>query len=124
MDISRLLCNSTIAAQGSAGTQEPSIEQRSIPPTEEGSEGEEHQDGFLYQSKFTITVPIVKTRLRSRQALPQEQREILEALYRSCPYPSLTVRRELAEAFNITPRKVQIWFQNRRAKHKGSESSS
>ncbi|KAI9295966.1 hypothetical protein K502DRAFT_194590 [Neoconidiobolus thromboides FSU 785] len=41
---------------------------------------------------------------------------MLEALYNNNPRPSLKTRKELASRMGIEQRKIQIWFQNRRAK--------
>jgi hypothetical protein len=47
-----------------------------------------------------------------------KQRMLLERIFLSNPYPNLQLRTQLGEQLGMTPRKVQIWFQNRRTKQK------
>jgi hypothetical protein len=47
-----------------------------------------------------------------------KQRLTLENIYASKPYPSLTVRNKIGKQLDMAPRRVQIWFQNRRMKDK------
>ncbi|TIA92686.1 hypothetical protein E3P99_00454 [Wallemia hederae] len=44
--------------------------------------------------------------------------QVLEDTYQSNPKPSALIRKSLADQLQMTPRGVQIWFQNRRAKAK------
>jgi hypothetical protein len=50
----------------------------------------------------------------SRWAITSTQRKVLERTYRTHPYPVLMLREQLGRDLNVTPRQVQIWFQNRR----------
>lgn len=50
---------------------------------------------------------------KRKRATP-EQVEILQASFRKNPFPCTTERSRLAEELSMTPRAVQIWFQNRR----------
>lgn len=47
-----------------------------------------------------------------------QQRILLEQIFEKNQYPDLNLRTQLAGQLGITPRKVQIWFQNRRTKEK------
>ncbi|PRP89307.1 hypothetical protein PROFUN_02181 [Planoprotostelium fungivorum] len=69
--------------------------------------------------KLTIDIPVSNGVLKKRQSIPKLQRDSLEVIFQSCPYPSMKTRRQIADTLQTTPRKVQIWFQNRRAKWKG-----
>jgi hypothetical protein len=55
---------------------------------------------------------------RTRKPFDEEQRAILEASFQQEPIPSRQVKQGLAVQLGISPRKVQIWFQNRRAKER------
>lgn len=47
-----------------------------------------------------------------------EQIEGLEAAYEVNAYPTRQDREELAEVLSITPRRVQVWFQNKRSRYR------
>lgn len=67
---------------------------------------------------MTTCVPTARfaggSRTPTRWSLSSQQRRILEHAYRSCPYPVQNMREQLGRDLNVTPRQVQIWFQNRR----------
>ncbi len=50
---------------------------------------------------------------QKRKRTSPEQLQVLEAAFNSQPHPSLSARCELAARLSMTPRSVQIWFQNR-----------
>ncbi|KAF7722687.1 hypothetical protein EC973_002850 [Apophysomyces ossiformis] len=56
--------------------------------------------------------------IKHRRRTSKAQLKILEKSFAENPKPSATVRRVLAQKLDMTPRGVQIWFQNRRAKAK------
>ncbi|KAJ2961708.1 hypothetical protein NQZ79_g3056 [Umbelopsis isabellina] len=70
--------------------------------------------------------------VKHRRRTTRAQFKVLEKTFQENPKPSATIRRLLAQRLNMTPRGVQVWFQNRRAKAKlqsqqdrrGSESST
>ncbi|KAI9288983.1 homeobox domain-containing protein, partial [Umbelopsis sp. AD052] len=53
-----------------------------------------------------------------RRRTSRAQFKVLERTFMENPKPSAAVRRILAQKLNMTPRGVQVWFQNRRAKAK------
>jgi len=55
---------------------------------------------------------------KKRQRTSPEQLEILERVYTQERLPGLDLRKELAQKLKMTPRRVQVWFQNKRAKEK------
>ena len=56
--------------------------------------------------------------IKHRRRTSRAQLKILEKSFMENPKPNATVRRILAQKLDMTPRGVQIWFQNRRAKAK------
>jgi len=55
---------------------------------------------------------------RSRQNFSWRQISVLEQVFETDPLPRQALVAELAQRLNITPRCVQVWFQNRRQKWK------
>jgi len=55
---------------------------------------------------------------RKRQRTTPEQLEVLEKVYETEKLPNSDLRKELAVKLKMTPRRVQVWFQNKRAKEK------
>jgi len=55
---------------------------------------------------------------RKRQRTTPEQLEVLEKVYENEKLPNSDLRKELAIQLGMTPRRVQVWFQNKRAKEK------
>lgn len=53
---------------------------------------------------------------RKRKNLTKEQLEILEAVYAKDKYPHIEERLKLEEPTRLTEDRIQVWFQNRRAK--------
>lgn len=56
--------------------------------------------------------------IKHRRRTSRSQLKILEKAFLENAKPNATVRRYLAQQLDMTPRGVQIWFQNRRAKAK------
>ncbi|KAI8098734.1 uncharacterized protein BX664DRAFT_288391 [Halteromyces radiatus] len=56
--------------------------------------------------------------IKHRRRISSQQCEVLEAEYQNNIKPNATKRHQLAERLGMTPRTVQIWFQNKRAKAK------
>ncbi|XP_073911271.1 homeobox protein NOBOX [Castor canadensis] len=47
---------------------------------------------------------------------PRDQLEELERLFQEDHYPDSDKRREIAQTVGVTPQRIMVWFQNRRAK--------
>jgi len=60
---------------------------------------------------------------KKRQRISSEQSEILEEVYKQKRSPGPNLRNQLATQLQMTPRRVQIWFQNKRAREKRSKES-
>jgi len=55
---------------------------------------------------------------KKRQRTSPAQLEVLEKIYQTEKLPNSDLRKELASNLKMTPRRVQVWFQNKRAKDK------
>jgi LIM homeobox transcription factor 1 len=53
-----------------------------------------------------------------RKRFTAEQTEFLQTIFQRNPMPDSQTRRWMAEQLNVSPKTVQIWFQNKRAKQK------
>jgi len=56
--------------------------------------------------------------VKHRRRTSRQQLKVLEKAFNENPKPHAAVRQALAQKLNMTPRGVQVWFQNRRAKAK------
>ncbi|NXD06017.1 ANF1 protein, partial [Nothocercus nigrocapillus] len=61
---------------------------------------------------------------RPRTAFTRNQIDVLENVFKINSYPGIDIREELARKLNLDEDRIQIWFQNRRAKLKRSHRES
>ena len=62
-----------------------------------------------------------KSSKRLRTAFTRAQLRTLEYFFRVCPYPDSYGREQIARATGIDESKIQVWFQNRRARYRKRE---
>ncbi|CEP17187.1 hypothetical protein [Parasitella parasitica] len=62
--------------------------------------------------------------IKHRRRTSRAQFKVLEKTFLENPKPNAAVRRWLAQKLGMTPRGVQVWFQNRRAKEKSVNAKS
>ncbi|KAK9767069.1 hypothetical protein K7432_003417 [Basidiobolus ranarum] len=61
--------------------------------------------------------------VKHRKRTTRSQFSVLEKAFQENAKPNSTIRKELAQQLDMTPRGVQVWFQNRRAKAKNLGTS-
>ena len=76
---------------------------------------ESSEDDISSSSSDECTVPI-----RTRQRFKPNETIILEQQYQTCSKPSTETKQRLSERLDTSLDRIQVWFQNRRAKEKKS----
>uniref|UniRef100_A0A4W3IPD9 Homeobox domain-containing protein n=1 Tax=Callorhinchus milii TaxID=7868 RepID=A0A4W3IPD9_CALMI len=80
--------------------------------------------GNFKQQQQQITFVYWYRGRRARTVFSRSQIEVLEEAFRRNCYPGIDVREQLAHKLTLDEDRIQIWFQNRRAKQKRSHHES
>jgi len=60
-------------------------------------------------------------RKNKRERITPKQKMVLETVFVTQKLPSYQLRDQLSQSLGMSPKRVQVWFQNKRAKIKKSE---
>ncbi|XP_069499130.1 homeobox expressed in ES cells 1 [Ambystoma mexicanum] len=93
------------------------------PDLSEGGEGYEQRCPAAEKVLYRRDLSWYRGR-RPRTAFTRSQIETLEGIFRLNSYPGIDIREELADKLDLDEDRIQIWFQNRRAKLKRSHRES
>ncbi|XP_075114378.1 homeobox protein NOBOX-like [Leptodactylus fuscus] len=86
-----------------------------------GQGGEQPKNKYPGESMEEMGGP---SRKKSRTLYNIDQLQELERIFMEDHYPDSEKRREIAEIIGVTPQRIMVWFQNRRAKWRKVEKTS
>ncbi|XP_057702805.1 homeobox expressed in ES cells 1 isoform X2 [Corythoichthys intestinalis] len=90
-------------------------------PWDQAEESSDEENKFCHSRHDLLPSPMSPTSSwyigrRPRSAFTDSQVNVLEAVFRVNCYPGIHLREHLARRLDLDEDRIQIWFQNRRAK--------